>query len=60
MISRLKCEACGASRAASSTRRTDKNHDMENKGGGWRYEGETRVEHLGGNREEDLMVNKPM
>lgn len=45
MISRLKCEACGASRATSSTRCTDKTatrriREVEIRGG------ETRVEHL--------------
>lgn len=36
------------------------NRDSVNKGGGDTGGGKTRVEHLGGNREEDLMVNKPV
>lgn len=59
MISGLKCEACGASGATSSTRCTDKTatrrmEEVEIRDGG------ARVEHLGGKKEEDLMVNKPV
>lgn len=37
-----------------------KNRDAANEGGGDTGRGGARVEHLGRNREEDLMVNKPV